>query len=344
MRNGFLGSLVWLILAAVQAHGQSPATLGPPVAIVEPPDIPWQPPRTDLDDRPNIGPSGYRFYGAVDYILWWTEKDRPVPTLTGGTGNVLLPGTVDFGALVRNGERATLGTWLDQQQTVGLEIGGFWVGDRSPGEKYQEGDVGVHPQLHSQMSGVDAALRTEIYRGTWAHLDLLTGVRYLDYDEDLNIAQRDFTTEAVTSDRFGTHNRFYGGDLGAEMEMHYQKGFVDLWGKAALGVNDEALDVNGTTFNNGQLLPGGLLVSPLMAGRYHRDQFAVVPEFGADVGYHLTQHLRVTAGYTFFYLSNAVRPGEQIDALYGTPKAADFTVHSSDLWVQGLNLGLEFRF
>ena len=218
-------------------------------------------------------------------------------------------------------------------------------GDRSTGVKNtQDGDVGVHPQLHSQMSGAETLLRTEIYRGTWAHLDLLGGFRYLDFDEGLNIAQRDFTTDSVISDRFGTHNRFYGGELGAEMEMHYYKGFVDLWGKAALGANDETLNLNGTTVANGQSLPGGLLVSPLLAGRYHRDEFAVIPEFGADIGYHLTQHLRVTAGYTFFYLTNAMRPGDQIDALFSVPRSPDFTLHSSDLWVQGLNLGLEFRF
>jgi hypothetical protein len=307
-------------------------------------DLPWQPPRTDLDDRPNIGPAGYRFYGAVDYIMWWTEKDRPVPTLTSSTGDVLLPGTVDFGALMRIGGRGVLGMWLNQQQSVGFELGGFWTGERSPGDRYEVADDGVHAHIHSQLWGAAATLRAELYRCTWLHFDLLAGFRHLSFDEGVDIAQRDFSADVVTSDRVGTRNRFYGGELGGEMELHYYKGFVDIWGKAALGANDETVNANGTTLSGGQLLPGGMLVSPLLAGRYHRDEFAVIPEFGINLGYHLTQHLRMTAGYTFFYLSNAVRPGDQLDSLFSTPRSPAFAQHTSDVWVQGLNLGLEFRF
>jgi hypothetical protein len=68
----------------------------------------------------------------------------------------------------------------------------------------------------------------------------------------------------------------------------------------------------------------------------------------------LTQHIRAYVGYTFLCWTDVVRPGNQIDLALnpsqiptGTltgPARPTFTRHESDVWVQGVNLGLEFRF
>jgi hypothetical protein len=276
MRNGLLGALTLLCLFAAPAHAQTPS----PAALNL--EAPWQPSAAEPDDRPNVGPRGYPIYGTADYLLWWTEKDRPV--------------TADFGALLRNGERTVLGYWLNQQQTCGLEIGGFWMLDRFP----SEGDS----RDISRLWGGEAQLRQQIFGGTWGHVDLLGGARFLSLDEALG------STELA----IGTHNRFYGGQLGAEGEWHRGKFSVDLWGKAALGVDDETIHV--------------------AAERLNRDAFAVVPEAGCDVGYQLTNNIRLRVGYTFFYLSDAARPGDQVPL---APARGAF-------WGQGLNVGLEFRF
>ena len=44
-----------------------------------------------------------------------------------------------------------------------------------------------------------------------------------------------------------------------------------------------------------------------------RDRFAVLPEFGFDVGYQLTSRWRSFIGYNFLYISDVARPGNQID-------------------------------
>jgi Putative beta barrel porin-7 (BBP7) len=358
MRNGILGSILLFVLVVAPAPAQTPTGAPTPLSLagggaadVHDPvfDHAWQPypptAATCLDDRPNLSPPGYPFYGNVDYIMWWTEKDRPIPPLIlGPAGNTSVPQQNDFGPLFRNGLRGDLGMWLNSQQTVGLEIGGFWVDDRSPTSGFQAGDLSGRSQFHNELCGAEAQLRAEVYRGTWAHFDVLGGFRFLSLDEALGIEERDAAADVVASDGYDTHNRFYGGQLGGEMFLHYDKYFVDIWGKAALGVNDQTFDVTGTTVANGQTTPGGILASPAITGHHHRDEFAVVPEVGINVGYECSQHLRFTAGYTFLDLTNAARPGAQIDALVRAAQSSVFPFQSSNFWVQGLNLGVEFRF
>jgi hypothetical protein len=198
--------------------------------------------------------------------------------------------------------------------------------------------------LHNEFWSAEAELRAELYRGTWAHFDLLAGFCFVSMDEALDIERQDFHANITTLDSAGTHNRFYGGQLGAELVIHWYKCFVDLWGKVALGSNDETINVNGGTLTAGQPVVGGFLAPPEFIGSHHHDQFAVVPQIGVNVGYELTQHLRATAGYTFLYLSEAVRPGAETDALSRSPRSAPFPFQTGEFWGQGLNLGIEFRF
>jgi hypothetical protein len=80
----------------------------------------------------------------------------------------------------------------------------------------------------------------------------------------------------------------------------------------------------------------------------------MIPELGANVGYQLTQRLKLNVGYTFLYWSNLIRPGDQIDttvnpnllppAIAGnTFLGPAFEVRETDYWVQGLSIGGEYR-
>ena len=99
---------------------------------------------------------------------------------------------------------------------------------------------------------------------------------------------------------------------------------------------------------------GGLLAQETNIGRYSQDGFAVIPELGITLGYNVTCALRLTFGYTFIYWSKLARPGGRIDRDVNTsllPPAAlngaarpEFTFTTTDYWVQGLNLGFEYRF
>ena len=84
-------------------------------------------------------------------------------------------------------------------------------------------------------------------------------------------------------------------------------------------------------------------------GSYTRNQFSALPELGVNLRYQLTPLWRVNFGYTLMGLTHVVRPGDQIDLrLNQFPTRQGtfpmFTFNNSDLWIQGLNGGIECNF
>jgi hypothetical protein len=170
-------------------------------------------------------------------------------------------------------------------------------------------------------------------------------------------------TTFVIQDRFHTSNRFYGGQVGARGEVRRGRFFADFNSAIALGGVDEVVNIRGITVitppgSAATATAGGLLALPTNSGRHTRSRFAVAPEAGLDIGYQVTERIAVSIGYDFLYLSNAVRPGDQIDrvlnptqipvngttgGLAGAPRPA-FTFHETDFWAQGIRFGASFRF
>jgi hypothetical protein len=235
--------------------------------------------------------------------------------------------------------------------------------------------------LTSRLQGADLLGAVQACGSDNWHFEVLAGFRFLELTENLTYATAstglsDPNTDLVlnTVDQFDTRNIFYGFQAGARAEYRFGNFDVGASVKLAMGDMLQRADLNGsavTNFFNGpaggpftgvptQTLPGsGTFVQPSNQGRVSRDQFAVVPEVGVKIGCQLTPRLRVYAGYDFLYLSNVLRPGEQIDrginfsqtvqsviagnaAAQGTRPAQTFV--GSDFWAQGVNLGLEFRY
>jgi hypothetical protein len=166
-----------------------------------------------------------------------------------------------------------------------------------------------------------------------------------------------------SADRFGAGNFFHGGQIGAEGSVTRGPLSLRVLGKIAFGDTHEVVDINAAT---AALTAAGLttvphsgfFAQPSNVGRYTRDEFAVAPEVGETVGYALSRRVRATAGYTFLYLSDVARPGDQVDRVVNFtavpppvgggapigPVRPTFTFHEGDFWAQGINLGLEFRY
>jgi hypothetical protein len=203
-------------------------------------------------------------------------------------------------------------------------------------------------------------------------VDLLAGFRYLELDEGLTISESltvlpTATTGAGTRfglvDEFDTHNRFYGGQVGARAEYWWGRFFTDALAKVALGSTHESVTINGATIISAPgatpvVREGGLLALPTNIGHFSRDRFSVVPEVGINVGYAITSNLRAFVGYTFLYWSDVARPGNQIDRVInptqiptnmgaGTlvgPARPAVNLRDTDFWAQGVNFGVEFRY
>ena len=86
-------------------------------------------------------------------------------------------------------------------------------------------------------------------------------------------------------------------------------------------------------------------------GTFEQDDFAVVPELGATVGFNVTERLKATVGYTFIYWSRVARASEQIDRDINLPPVPgpntlrpEFAFDMTDFWAQGVNLGFEYSF
>jgi hypothetical protein len=200
-------------------------------------------------------------------------------------------------------------------------------------------------------------------------LDVLAGYRFLYLDEALSVEENLTTTGAVMGapagtrfvigDQFGTHNVFNGGEVGLAGGLRNGAWSLDVVGKVAVGATCETVNISGSTavtLPGGQtnVLPGGLLALSSNSGQHSSAAFSWVPELDVNLGYWITQNVRLTVGYTLLYWTNVVRPGDQIDlavnpnllppVLAGGAARPAFSAERSSLWVQGVSVGLEFRY
>jgi hypothetical protein len=230
--------------------------------------------------------------------------------------------------------------------------------------------------------GAEANLLCNLFCNCNLAVDALVGFRNLNLDEGLRISA---PTEGIpgdailffngslffppvqttSTDTFRTHNHFYGGQVGARAWWQGGNVFAALAAKVALGSTHQVVDVSGSSElragGTGPILataPGGLFAQPSNSGRFSHDDFAVVPEVGANIGYQLTGWMRLFVGYRFTYWSSVVRPGDQINRNvnptqvptfieFGTPSPvppAAPVFRTTDFWAQGLSFGVAFLF
>jgi hypothetical protein len=206
-------------------------------------------------------------------------------------------------------------------------------------------------------------------------ITLLGGFRYLDLREGLTIVSNETLLAGTfgapgsftATDGFSTRNQFFGAQIGAKAQA--QMGRFDglVLAKVALGDNYETVGISGSSISSGfggqfpaggAMFPGGIFAQDSNIGQQSRNQFAAVPEVQAQVGYLLPFGVRAFVGYDLIYMSNVVRPGNQIDTTLNLSGAAGITpgavfsgaarpaatFNNSSFWVQGINFGANFRF
>jgi hypothetical protein len=227
--------------------------------------------------------------------------------------------------------------------------------------------------------GAQANGIVNLYRsGSW-EVSGIGGFRYLSlaeaFDLTLNIVGLIDTPFAGESgwarDRFQTRNHFYGATLGAHARYNIGPMFIDMSGRVSFGVDNEMEIVSGgfQEFNTPIVtnLPGvtgglrpltqgvnGIFAQPSNEGRSSGNMFAVVPEIGIKLGYNITSSIQLSIGYDFLFISNVLRPTDQIDRSFskGLPFQQDpnSTVgpirrfKTTGFYAQGVTLGVSYRF
>jgi hypothetical protein len=237
---------------------------------------------------------------------------------------------------------------------------------------------GSSASFSSVLRGFELNLTAKAVDNDLLRVEAFLGYRQLNLNESLviqdNIAAlqpgfltfdggpADPPTSLADFDSFITSSNFYGAQVGTRVNWNVNRWNINLLGKLAMGVSQQLVTINGaTTLYTPGAAPvttaGGILAQSTNIGRYFSDQFAVVPEFGLNLGYQATPWMQVKFGYTFLLLSSVARPGEQIDrrvnannvpsdpsfGTTGGPALPTFTFDHSVYWAQGLNVGLEFR-
>jgi hypothetical protein len=241
------------------------------------------------------------------------------------------------------------------------------------GGNTQFGAAAIH--TYSQMWGIEGLLRYKWCCGPNYWLDIIGGYRSLSLSEGIDITESTQTiagpagvsAQSIEQESFHTRNEFNGAQLGLDGEVRlWNRLFLDGTFKLAMGSVYQIVNIDGaTTFlqvpvtpPGNTIQPGALLASPTNTGRFTQTRFGVMPEVGIKIGYDLTDHLRVFVGYDFLYLSNVVRPGDQIDlnvnsnfrpsifgpGVGGGPSQPAVLLRTTDYWAQGLNFGLLYRY
>jgi hypothetical protein len=201
---------------------------------------------------------------------------------------------------------------------------------------------------------------------------ILAGFRYIDLREGLSI----FSTENIlagvpgiagatfaATDNFSTKNQFFGAQIGVKGQQQF--GQFDIFGvaKVALGDSHQTVSINGFStaagFGTPPFSPGGIFSQITNIGQQTRDRFAVAPQAQVEAGYRFQNGVRLFAGYDFLYISNVVRPGDQIDTTINftsnpTIAGAGSTLagparpapqfNGSSFWAQGAKVGASYSF
>ena len=214
--------------------------------------------------------------------------------------------------------------------------------------------------------GLDVNLRRNLRTAANGRFDLVAGYRNMGLTEGLGIYEYldmpdtgSGTKSYLVSDNFWSKNIYNGGQIGLAGSWWLGRWAFDARALLGLGGTSTTVCINGSTtayLPTGDTTYGnGLLARQQNIGEYTVQRLSFVPEVALRLSYQLTPHMAINAGYTFLYWTGVARPANQIDSqlnlhpsLGANPQSAIHptlsTINATDIWIQGVSTGLEFRF
>lgn len=226
--------------------------------------------------------------------------------------------------------------------------------------------------LSNWMQGAELNGWINLYSNCSYCLSGMIGFRYWNFNEHLKFSVDSPEVDVpaniyLVKDRFNVQNNFYAGQIGFKVDGGCQRIFYNASGKIALGAMREELSIRGKFITNSfdgfgapEVFKGGYFALPSNIGHHKRTQFAVIPEFAFNIGYSLSNCFSLRLGYTFLYVNKMLWAGKQMkrhinpsqSPLYeftSTPTSVGkpnpkASLKAESLWVQGINVGIEYRF
>lgn len=228
----------------------------------------------------------------------------------------------------------------------------------------------------TRVQGAEGNVVVNLIAAKSVKLHAIAGYRYFQLNEGLRLEQTllkygthetlGHTAMGLVADQFSTGNSFSGGQLGLHADVVRDSVFIEFEGKLALGSNFQKATIGGEThlltFGTNPLPlvrshPGGAYAQNTNSGRLTNSAFALVPEGTVKFGVK-SDRSRFYVGYNYLYLSDAIRPGDQVDrrlnpnqiplvsggAPFRGPEFPHAQLVQTDFWLQGLVIGWEARY
>jgi hypothetical protein len=218
--------------------------------------------------------------------------------------------------------------------------------------------------------GANLDLTEKAYDNDWFRLYSMIGYQFYRYDESLRVQQSITTINAGTfvpgtvifsNDNFSTRNEFHGLDLGFRSQFTLIDNLtLELLTKVAIGQmhRDVAIGGNQNVTVPGvaglATVPGGVLALSSNSGGTADTDWRAIPEVGITLAWQVRSYLTVRTGYSLIYFNQIVRAADQVDTTINTnllpngngagPTRPAFNITRTDMWMQSLNLGLEFTY
>jgi Putative beta barrel porin-7 (BBP7) len=203
----------------------------------------------------------------------------------------------------------------------------------------------------------------------WFRVTSLLGYRFYNYDESLrvhqvispvpgNIFPFPAGTQLTSNDNFNTRNFFHGVDMGFRSQFFWNDLSLEVLTKVAIGrvtrtfttEGDQTVTAPGVT---PVTQPGGVLALAPNSGTFSSGDWKALPEFGATLNWQIHSNISARIGYSFLFLNGIARAADQVDTTInpnnfpgnGIPGGRPTASHiRSDMWIQAINLGMQFNF
>jgi hypothetical protein len=294
-----------------------------------------------------FAPPDFENYFQAD-ILWLNRFHTPnVPiavTLPPGSSEVLNSRDASQSGMYRPGALLTLGRRFDQVSAVELTFFGFndW---KNSSEVFGPSTLSLDGPLANVTQDYIFADRILIdyesslynvegnYLQTISGLTLLTGFRYMRFNESFNIHSDVFALGSGSDYLVRAKNNLIGGQLGLGFNTQWDRLTVDLLGKFGVYANVAEQNTLMKDLNN------------TFVRRNFQDHViatSVLGEAAVNGSYRIFDWLAVRAGYRFMWINNLALAPDQLNFNDAPGDGKSVGAHGY-VYMHGGNAGVEIR-